>query len=380
MKNLLMIVLGVAVAMTAGPAVAATYYANSSQIDLCAFRDNITSSSSGGAADQVLHPVGYADTRFSPDSNGKAWWQVDFSGAYSVSDYSFRTYGDLYSSFTYQIDVFDGEKWFSPTGPITLEPDLTRPITINTGTTLYKKNQPYTSEGETIYYVPGFISGSFPEPVENIQAVRFTVLDYSGTYSDVCLAVAHLTGPNENIAVSPNLSLAQTVWSGAGAVTLNGVNTPLLNDNFRPVDRYIYGVSYSASEAAPAEIIVPLNDLYAVSSVALSTITDGRTAKDVRIWVSPDAEGDNWILVTNKGKTDHMTLPQQSYHEIDFINISEEAAYDAQRVRFDVLSTYQNGSGFITQVYVYGSAVPEPATMTLLTLGGLVALRRRGRR
>ena len=365
MKNLVMAA-GLVLAFCAGPAMAGAYFADGSLVDLCAFRDNVVNTSSGTSPGvyQPLHPVGYADARFNYDGSGTAWWEIEFSSVYNVSNYEFRTYDGLYTSFTYQIETsLDGEEWFNRTGPISQD------------ATVYN-NKGSADDPIDVWTVPGLVSGTFDAAAAKF--VRFTVLESDGYNfgSTVCMAVAHLSGPN-TVAITPNISLAQTAWAGGGVATLNGNENVYLNDNFQPADRYLYGAPYSASANSPAQMIVPLDDQYAVSSVGMSTITDSRRAKDVQIWVSPDAAGDNWILVTNKDGSTYTTFPDATYYVIDFSDISENASYNAQRVRIDVLNTYNGESGFVTQLYVYGAPVPEPATMTLLTLGGLTLLRRR---
>ena len=73
--------------------------------------------------------------------------------------------------------------------------------------------------------------------------------------------------------------------------------------------------------------------------------------------------------------------------DVDFSNQFDLNAWDVQYVRFDILGNYSGaqfpGAGSYTglsEVQFRGVLIPEPATLTLLAVGGLVALVRRRRR
>jgi len=353
MKKHLLTALGMALAIAASPAMADVPYVDDLQFNLCSIRGAVAATSSGRDASGSLHPAGFLDTRFTPEAGGTAWWRVAFPDTYNVSSYTFVTYGNLYTSMTYQVETsLTGEdgSWVPRTGPITLTPG---------------------SDG----FVTGLISGSFA--AVEAKFVRLNFLSYAG-YGEAIVGFAQITGLNNNIAVNPGISLVQP-WAGVAGTPLltdrdrTDAEVPALTDAFVGRELALFGTSYYVGQDGPAQMTVPLNDLYAIHAVGITTMgnpSDDRKAKDVRIYISPDAEGDNWIPVTGI-----ITLPNSPipYHEIELNGV-----HDAQRVRFDILNTHNaDGWGYMGQLYVYGGPIPEPATMSLLVLGGLAMLRRR---
>ena len=393
-----------------------------SLVNLAAIRGNtVTISQSIANSPMIpLHPGGSApwDVRFKPKTGEtQAWWCLDFGAgnAYNVADFKIQTYGgptsSLWSTFVYKIEYSltggsDPSEWSTASVKgTTADADGWITMTAATGT------------------VPGYFTGSFTSAI-NARFIRFVVpssiTDNTPYGAGAVLTWMHLTGPN-TFSVHPDsptagkISLAQSTWNvGVGAPTYTDkLNTtpraiPMFTDDFSLYavpgsarGNNLYGtfvtigntVAGDDSTFVRAQITVPLNDTYAVSAVGFSTMQDSRRATEMEFWYSPDETGDRWYRVTSHvwdntkqefvPITTFNTSAVQHYYEFNFIDHEGNSlSYDAHRIRFDVLKSADtaNGQCYFTQFYVYGAGiVPEPATMTLLALGGLAMLRR-GRR
>jgi len=367
MKHLL-VVAGLLVAVSAGPALAGVI--DGSKVNLATLRGNVASVSrasegdAGVAATRALYPAGGVDSRFVPTETEPAWWQVDFGVGvtHSVQNYEILIYNGAFSKMTYRVETsVDGIQWDDQTGDIAL----------------------VLPEGAT--HVPGYVFGSFDQPVD-ARFVRIVELDFFNTWTgndskpgEAIVTWIHLTGPN-TFDVNSAISLATPALGIGGTPTMTDLENPTpvekpgLTNNFSNVstDNYFWGVQLNVGEREgqfiPAQMTVPLDDVYAISAVALTTLKpeDDRRPTIVEIWISPTADKDDWTKITT------VTLADDLYHH----EIELDGSFPAQRVRFDVIATLGREC-YIPQLYVYGTAVPEPMTMTLLTLGGLALLRRR---
>ncbi|MCL2700068.1 MAG: PEP-CTERM sorting domain-containing protein [Phycisphaerae bacterium] len=347
-----LIVAAVAAVVFAGPAMAGEVYANGSGINLVSLRDNVASANGNPGGGQVLYQTVNWDARFAPrfgEDDAPGWWQVEFQNTYNVEHYEFFTIASQYTSLTYRVEacVFDGSEWVwvDQTGPIAM------------------------TNGDNDWINP-WLTGSFAPGGVDAKGVRLTILDHQG-YSEICLGLANITGTN-TLPVTPNLSLAQSAWNNT-SVTVNGQSYPNLIDNFDGRSNHNAWLSYAGG---PIEMIVTLDDLYSVGSVAMSVNGYTHTwATEVQVFISPDLSGNEWIEATG------ILTPNwhsHGYFQIDFVDESgSPLTFDAQRVRFDVSGGGSDSQIMIEQLYVYGAPVPEPATMTLLALGGLALLRRK---
>jgi hypothetical protein len=361
-----LIVIAVAMVMVPWSAMAGGgFYADPSGINLLALRDNIASSSSPEAnPDHMLYYTG-SFTSFSAPGNVNAWWQVEFSKAYSVETYSFDLYGSLFSEFTYRVEVsstgLDGS-WYAPDIGAGENHWITLP----------------KPEGSNI---PGQkLTGTFVDGPVDAKFVRLCVQSYAGHSAAAIVAVPGLYGPNDIPVSSTNLSLAQSNWNHTGPVMVS-VNDgaswtayPTLNDNLGTGPDLKFGVRTSDGEDGwdytPVRMIVTLDDLYSVSAVALTTYyAPGNVnwhATKIQILYSPDDTGEVWYEATDVLDL----IGTGMYNEVTF------DAVEAHRIQFVVLE-YGRENFLPKQVHVFGDPIPEPATMALLAMGGLAMLRRR---
>jgi len=376
--------------LLACPATAGEFYADSSAIDLVAFRDNVATSSikdnANGTKPEIANrmifpggPVGW-DIRMPRDAaaNNTAWWQIQFANTYKVDTYEFYLYGPgSYKSLTYRVETsMNGRDWIDQTGDLSYALDYPYPLT---GT---------------------FKDATGAKSAVEANFVRLTVVDYewNGTgISTAILRTAHLFGPNE-IAVNSNLSLAQAAWNGGVKPTMSYVNSEgkvvssstggtteiRLTDGFLGSRANATNGKYNTLvSGAPGTVAltVPLDDVYSISSVALAVCPTYKP-QEVQIWCSLD--GDIWTPATAILPFNSIAL---TIAGLDNYTINFADDIDAQFVRFDFrgsqredmpVGTAEPTYIIIEQLYVYGTfPVPEPATMTLLALGGVALLRRR---
>ena len=330
----------IAATMLVSPATAGEFYADGSAINLVSLRDNVARSS-GGDAEQMLYRTSVLDTRFGSDANRQGWWEVEFANAYNVKNYEFCIHTNQWTRITYRVEAR---------------------VEVSEGVWDWVEQTDWLVEGNGVDKTQNpLLTGYFQGDGLNAKGVRLVVQEYLG-YENFCLVGVNITGTN-SLPVTPNLSLAQSGWNNATA-TVNGAERPELIDDF--ANRFWGGNNgwFSGND----EIIVTLDDVYAISSVGLSVGYPHAFPDTVRILISPDPTGDNWIEATESFA---FTYDANRYCSISLIDESGKPR-NAQRIQFDLGGTF-----IIEQLYVYGNAIPEPATMSLLALGAMGLLRRR---
>ena len=193
----------------------------------------------------------------------------------------------------------------------------------------------------------------------------------------------------------PKITGLWTEWFGTSA---HG-----LADNLDPNRKNVGGKDFPSPQGreyyigiAPGSVVrmtVSLGDVYEIDKVGmLAGQNDGfnLAPKDVKIYVS--LNNSTWDLVADLTGANAIPYVANTY----YYEVALGSIFQAQFVRFDISSTqcdinvppYAWGSynsdcrywGLMDQLYVYEyDPIPEPATMSLLALGGLALLRRRGR-
>ncbi|OPZ31601.1 MAG: hypothetical protein BWZ02_00108 [Lentisphaerae bacterium ADurb.BinA184] len=210
------------------------------------------------------------------------------------------------------------------------------------------------------------------------------------------MQTARFYGPNAGMQVNPRISVAQSTWAGGAATVTDPVvggpsSQPTLVNDFTDgnwpgmafyanADNWPTG-SYGPYPAVPTTFVVALPDLskFQVEAVGMSTISDVRAPRDIEVYVSLEDSGDVWQHVLS---VDDMPWGGTAgYHEYDLAS----AVLGVQRVRFDVLRPWNTGpdwmgipQAYMAELYVYGSQIPEPASLTTLAaLAAAASLRRR---
>jgi len=114
-------------------------------------------------------------------------------------------------------------------------------------------------------------------------------------------------------------------------------------------------------------------DLATVRSIDNVTIVfmDNYSISELRLWVSEDKDGPFKEVLPLPNETYYPSDARQGAVSFDF------SAEDAQFVRITHIVRGGQSHWSAAQILVNGTVVPEPATMTLLAMGGLAMLRRR---
>lgn len=339
--------LGAAVLLLAGSRLvpAALFYADGSKINLATVRGTVATSchNTGGEGGPraPLHG-GYGwEARCGGLLGGdtSVWWQMQLPDAYQVSTYTLAFY-----SFPYQV----------------------RDFTVQTSLTGLSGS--WTTQATVTGNTAATVSGSFP--AVSARYIRIDSTAFQDANYGMILQKVRFTGPN-NPAISPAISIAQTSWSGTtvSGATWGDINQAAddgtaANWNYGPVWTHTNGFP-------PTPVTLTLDDLYPVQWLGITTFADNRAPKDIDVYVSPTLAGTDWtrvLQITNLPRTDG--LGNNLYQEFQL-----ERAYDARRVRFDILSNYGSTSQtYFNEIYLY---VPEPAGVALLVSTVLAWPRRR---
>lgn len=324
---------------------AALTYVDGSKINLATIRGTVATSCHNTGGDggprAPLH-AGYGwEARCGGllDGDTSVWWQMQMPDVYKVSNYTIVFY-----SPPYQVKDF----------------------TVQTSLTGLPGS--WTTQDTITNNATDTVTGSFA--AVDARYVRINSTAFQDNSYGMILQKVRFTGPN-NPAVSPAISIAQTTWNGTA---LSGTSWGDLNQTTDDgtAGNWNYGPVWNTSDGfPPAPLTLTLNDLYPVQFVGITTFNDNRAPKDIDVYVSPTLAGTDWTRVlqmTDLPQTDG--IGRSLYQEFQL-----DRAYDARRVRFDILSNYGNGSQtYFNEVYLY---VPEPASLALLLLAALALPRRR---
>jgi len=114
------------------------------------------------------------------------------------------------------------------------------------------------------------------------------------------------------------------------------------------------------------------DNTYELYGMILTQFDQGRHLAAPLLEVSTD--GENWLPVWGDGETNYVWKS-----DVLYIPFASDEPILASQVRLSWGDHDGSNSGVveITQFQLFGRAIPEPATMTLLALGGLAMLRRR---
>jgi hypothetical protein len=319
----------------------------------------------------LLHP-GEGEIRF--DNNfGPCWWMMELPGSYEVSDVRLN-FRDVINSVGFQIRIAQEppDNWAQV------------PVVGSFSGTLAM-----ASNGRRVAWLHF-------DPVE----ARFIRIEFRGHnggeygagsgHQDLVVDGLQVWGPN-NPAVSPAISLAQSAWAGAtctfhdcttDAIAPDGSvqphppidcpsavddNDPAASDGVNAITTYFTpgssgGIVQQIHQ--PATFVVTLKNRARIVAVGYSGPTADRVERprDMKIYTSPLAMGADWTL--QKTLTD---MYGGAFQEIEL-----DQSVIAQRVRFDIEKVWnhkidpqrKNAEGHLSQLYVYGQAVPPDIEFT----------------
>jgi hypothetical protein len=376
-----LVVMAVAVAPVLS---AAPFYADGDLINLATIRGAVPTASGnldGGYAALLGMPLhaSYGNELRWQSNSGPAWYQIDLGDTYQLSSYT-----------VYLHSVFSGADLSikASTTPLSdAQWGALAPLQSATLATLPHNGS--SNKG---------MAGSFP--AVPARYVRLELANPVG-WTQMILQTVKLTGPNDAVPVNNRISLAQTGWAGAitqwsdpwftqggtpGNRTTTVQNDTIIGDDFYLLRTYYTntgGVGINPGNPAdplvvePSRFYVTMNDTYMVDTVAWASISDSRRVRDLNLYASYSAAGNDWFLV--KALTDLPNTQVTSYYEVTL-----DQPLPVRRFRFDALTVYTPtphstlliAEGYFSEFYVYG-AVPEPAAGVLLGLAGLALPRRR---
>ncbi|MCL2701084.1 MAG: discoidin domain-containing protein [Phycisphaerae bacterium] len=224
---------------------------------------------------------------------------------------------------------------------------------------------------------------------ENVYDARYVrVVFPAGTYTSTAAGYSEYGGPglfgiepyspkNTDIEINSNFNIALNAFSGHNQVAVgfdvaNATNGAVLGDGGMSNSQARAGAT-AAGWAAGASLTVQLNDVYDVDAVRIVWNDGAHYSRGLMLEFSLD--GIVWdkidpVIVTDDKVLGSGTVPAWIEFE----------AREAKFVRWTQLSDVpQSGYAIAQEFMVYAQIppIPEPATMTLLALGGLALLRRR---
>ena len=311
-------------------------------------------------ADLVCRPVHTTEMRFQ-SNYGSAWWMIEWPQALRLSSHRIG-YREPMKSVGYRIKVSltprDEAGW-----------EAAKPV--------FEFRGPLSRQGHD-GLSSGWSDGHWP-PV-NARFVRIEWFGHNGSeagrqgreHPDLIVGKIQLFGPNR-LPITPMVSAAQAAWAGGEALLDDAHggsgNFAAVIDDSQPEPSQGFGsltgtyvtnpgdADLKKLPARPAGITVTLRHTCMVEAVGYSAIAPPRDERprDLLVFTSPQAIGEHWEL-------------QKELHDIAG-GAYEEIAFDrpakAKRVKFvipRVWNTRVDGSrlasGYMAEVYVYGTGLP----------------------
>jgi hypothetical protein len=280
-----------------------------------------------------------------------------------VADYNWQSYAQFGGSGTYVLNLGSiqavGKISFAPFpgyGATSWTID-----TSNDGTTW----TPPVSGGTTSYYVADYSSNPTPFTA---QYVRVNLTGQVDPYGDLLDDVRVYGDARVRIEIRDTLNIAGALSNGGTAGgTTGGVggsnNTATLVDE-DPNDGSESANTFGVNVLAGNHLDVTLNDAYLIKGMRWGVQTQYGQVTGYQVYTMM-----NGVQSLNPIYTSTGAASASQY--IDF-----GASYDATGLRVVVTST-SGQAGFVNEIEVFGSAVPEPAAIGLVAMSGAMLLRRR---
>lgn len=349
------------------PASAQLYFQDGAKINLATVRGAKVSASKNciTAADIVCRPVHSSEMRFHSNC-GPAWWMIQWPQQFKLSSHRIG-YRDPIKTLGYRIKVsreaLDADGWAA-----------VKPVFEFSGPVAKLGHDGMSS---------GWTEGQWA-PVE----AKFVRIEWTGhnggeqgrfgkDHPDLLVGKIQLYGPN-HLPITPIISAAQSAWAGGEAVlddARGGSSADGVIDDSEPKARgfgtlqctFATNPGYAnplKPRIKPAAFIVTLKHTCTVEAVGYSAMAPQRSdrPRDLKVLTSPHAVGDHWEL--QKTLRD---LAGGIYEEIIF-----DKPVKAKRVKFVIDRVYsirlddqKMATGYLAELYVYGTALPGNLPITL---------------
>jgi hypothetical protein len=216
------------------------------------------------------------------------------------------------------------------------------------------------------------------------KTIAVTILSLSLIAGSVNAAL--ITGTTiQSADIGGNLSMTPSdAIDGSGltsGLALTGVHSTTWSDHWW-------------SNSSTPQITLDMEGNYSLNTIHIwnynETVALNRGLQNVAIYVSPDENEANLVKlitsgvgVNNNGSGDFMFmqatgLSTYSGFDLDISGITNASLLNnARLVRIQTLDTHGSTTGGLAEVQFGGTAVPEPSSVALLSLGSLALLRRR---